>query len=70
MNFAMDWLVSARRTRDAITQIKSLEAGDRDRKYLLAAWFREHTRAAPTVDQKRVAYDTLLGRDRNAHMRG
>lgn len=70
MQYVMDTYVTARRTRDAIKQIKTLEVSSMTRKHVLAAWFRDHTRAAPTPEEKRAAYDDLLGRARNATLRG
>jgi len=70
MNFVLDAVVNARRTRDAIRQIKSIPTTDRDRKMILASWFQEHTRAAPDEGQKRDAYDELLGRETNNRQRG
>lgn len=70
MNFVLDAIVTARRTRDAIRQIKTIEASDRDRKNILSAWFQEHTRAAPTNQEKEAAYNELLGRQRNKQFQG
>lgn len=75
-NFVLDAIVTARRTRDAVRQIRSLPTTDRDRKLLLSAWFDEHLGAARTDDggvdkAARVrAYDDLLGREGNARLRG
>jgi len=70
MNFVLDEIVDARRTRDAVRQIKSIPTTDRDRKMILASWFQEHTRAAPAEGAKRLAYDELLGREVNNRQRG
>jgi len=70
VNFVLDEIVTARRTRDAIRQIKSIPTTDRDRKMILSAWFQEHTRAAPNAQDKLAAYDELLGRDVNNRQRG
>jgi hypothetical protein len=70
MNFVLDVIVRARRTREAIRQIKSIPTTDRDRKMILASWFQEHTRAAPGADNKRRAYDQLLGREGNSRIMG
>jgi hypothetical protein len=68
--YVLDTFVTATRTRDAVRQIRSIAVSARDRKYTLAAWFREHKRAAPEADQKRQAYDDLLGAAVNKAMRG
>jgi len=70
MNFVLDTIVTARRTRDAIRQIRSITASDRDRKNIMSAWFQEHTRAAPTSSEKEAAYNELLGRTRNKQFQG
>lgn len=58
------------RTREAVRYIKQLDVSTKDRKVSLAAWFRVHTRAAPSVDAKREAYDSLLGQAENKRLRG
>jgi hypothetical protein len=70
VNFVLDAIVTARRTRDAIRQIKSIPTTDRDRKYILGAWFEEHTRAAPSKAAKNAAYNELLGRQSNSRIMG
>lgn len=70
MNFVLDTVVTARRTREAIRQIRSITASDRDRKNILTAWFQEHTRAAPSSVAKEQAYNELLGRARNRQFQG
>lgn len=70
MNFVLDTIVTARRTRDAIRQIRSITASDRDRKNIMSSWFQEHTRAAPTNREKEAAYNELLGRVRNKQFQG
>lgn len=70
MNFVLDAIVTARRTRDAIRQIKQIPTTDRDRKYVLGSWFQEHTRAAPSKAAKEAAYNELLGRERNRRIMG
>lgn len=75
-NFVLDAIVNARRTRDAVRQIRSIPTTDRDRKLLLSAWFDEHMGAARTDDggvdksARSAAYDDLLGRDGNSRLRG
>lgn len=58
------------RTREAIRVINSVPLPDRNKKRLLAEWFRLHTRAARAEGAKRAAYDQLLGRDKNRKLRG
>jgi hypothetical protein len=70
VNFVLDFVVTARRTREAVRQIKTISASDRDRKNILTAWFQEHTRAAPTNAEKEAAYNELLGRARNKQFQG
>lgn len=70
MNFLLDTIVNARRTREAIRQIRAIPTTDRDRKYILGSWFQEHTRAAPTAAEKENAYNTLLGRERARRIMG
>lgn len=68
--FISSRLVAARRTRDAVRQIRRFPIGDRDKKHLLTEWFKVHRRAAPTRAQKRAAYDQVLSRARNARLIG
>lgn len=58
------------RTREAVRYIRQLEVSTKDRKVSLAAWFRVHTRAAPTQEQKLAAYNALLGEAENKRLRG
>ena len=68
--FLVQGLAEAIRTRDALRIIKRQGVEDRAKKRLLAEWFQVHTRAAPDPGQKKAAYDDLLGRLRNARLRG
>ena len=70
MNYLLDAIVNARRTRDAIRQIQQIETTDRDRKQLLGSWFQQHTRAAPGNEAKYDAYNQLLGRAGNRRQMG
>jgi hypothetical protein len=69
-NFILDALVTARRSRDAVRQIRQLPVGDRDRKQILASWFQEHTGATRSRPEREQYYNQLLGRERNARIRG
>lgn len=76
VRFILDVLVNARRTRDAIRQIRRLPVGDRDKKALMGAWFDEHAGAFRGLGEgegkavRRAAYDELLGRARNMRLLG
>jgi hypothetical protein len=70
VNFVLDAIVTARRTRDAIRQIRAIPTSDRDKKYIMGSWFQEHTRAAPTNAEKEAAYNELLGRERARRIMG
>lgn len=59
-----------RRTSEAVRGIRRQAIGDRNKKEMLAEWFREHRRAATSNNAKRAAYDQLLGRSRNRRLRG
>ena len=59
-----------KRTREAVRYIKQFEVSTKDRKVTLAAWFRAHSRAAPTQEQKLAAYNALLGEAENKRLRG
>lgn len=75
-NFVLDAIVNARRTRDAIRQIRQIPTTERDKKYLLGAWFDEHAGAFRGLGEgegkaaRKNAYDQLLGRAGNARLRG
>lgn len=75
-NFVLDTVVDARRTRDAIRQIRDIPTTDRDKKYLLGAWFDEHSGAFAGLEEgmgkakRKAAYDELLGRAGNERLRG
>lgn len=58
------------RTREAIRDLRKIPTDDKTKKILLAEWFQEHPRAAPSKEAKRAAYDSLLGRERNRRQRG
>ena len=68
--FVLDAIVTARRTRDAVRQIRQIPVGERDKKAIMAAWFQEHAGATIDRDARRQAYDQLLGRERNARQQG
>ena len=68
--FILDAIVTARRTRDAVRQIRALPVSDRDRKQIMAAWWQEHGGATRSRAERHEAYDRLLGRERNARIRG
>jgi hypothetical protein len=70
VNFVLDTIVNARRARDAIRQIKAIPTTDRDRKYILGAWFDEHTRARGDKASRYAAYNELLGREGNKKIMG
>jgi hypothetical protein len=69
-DYVMGFLVSARRTREAVRTIRQFDVDPMTKKYTLAAWFREHTRAAPSAEAKRQAYDNLIGAEVNKASRG
>lgn len=75
-NFVLDAIVNARRTRDAIRQIRSIPTTERDKKYLMGAWFDEHEGAFRGLAEgegkavRKQAYDDLLGRAGNERLRG
>ena len=69
-SFILDVIVDARRTDDAVRQIRTLPMNDRDKKALLTEWFWEHGRATKDRGVRHDSYDKLLGRAGNQRLGG